>query len=132
MVETENHIVNGGVKPEEEAEHMDTTTQGVINPLKVIRVRVARDEWEAVCQAWQGLHEKLRAFTHAAMAEMKVLPDSPNRGAWMMFFDLYCQQISRESQAADEALYSLAYSVETGARLATFADMSTEAEVENA
>ena len=127
MAQTENHIIIGSVKPEE-AERMGNTNPDEIKAVDVIHIRVARDEWEDVCQAWQGLHEKLRAFTHAAMAALKVSPSSRNHGAWMMFFDLYCQQISRERQAADEALYSLAYSVETGARLANFAELEGTAQ----
>ena len=94
-----------------------------VKPLDVIRVNVAREEWQAACDAWKDLHEKIRLFTRAAMAEMKAPSESRNHAAWMMFFDLYCQQISRESEAAENALYSLVFSVETGARLATFAKL---------
>ena len=94
-----------------------------MKPTDVLRIQTARSEWDAACQAAHELQNKIFAFKKAAMAQLKVSTSCRNHDAWTTMFDLYCQQISREWEAADNAIYALAFSIETAAHLATFAEL---------
>lgn len=97
----------------------------VVNPLQVYTITAAREEWDAACQMANELRERIRDFTREAMRRVKVSTTCRNRRGWMVMCELYAKQISREADAAEQALHTLAFSVQTAAHLVTFAECDT-------
>lgn len=97
----------------------------VVNPLQVYTITAAREEWDAACQIANELRERIRDFTGEAMRRVKVSTTCRNRRGWMVMCELYAKQISRESDAVEQALHTLVSSVQTAAHLVTFAECDT-------